>query len=214
MINRLKFGGVLAFFVCLTACTTGIKSGDNALNHNDTLNQLTDWMSGSFNSNKQSIADEEYFDINLEMHPIWQDRKDGVWLYVEQALSKSLDKPYRQRVYQVTQVTANDFESKVYSLKEPKKFIGGQDNKELFNSIGPDDLVEREGCSVFLKYDGNQFSGSTDRKSCKSNMRDASYATSIVTVTGDKIESWDQGFDANDKQVWGAVKGAYIFDRK
>lgn len=27
------------------------------------------------------------------------------------------------------------------------------------------------------------------------------------------IESWDQGFDAEGEQVWGAVKAGYQFDR-
>jgi len=29
-----------------------------------------------------------------------------------------------------------------------------------------------------------------------------------------ELISWDQGFDANDKQVWGATKGGYIFIKK
>ena len=39
----------------------------------------------------------------------------------------------------------------------------------------------------------------------------ASYATSIVETTDSMILSWDQGWDSNDQQVWGAVDGAYIF---
>ncbi|WP_188926788.1 CpcT/CpeT family chromophore lyase [Shewanella algicola] len=30
-------------------------------------------------------------------------------------------------------------------------------------------------------------------------------------MTKDKIVSWDRGFDSNDQQVWGAVKGGYEF---
>ncbi|MFM7544645.1 MAG: CpcT/CpeT family chromophore lyase [Ignavibacteria bacterium] len=28
------------------------------------------------------------------------------------------------------------------------------------------------------------------------------------------LESWDQGFDKNGVQVWGAIKGGYIFVRE
>ena len=34
-----------------------------------------------------------------------------------------------------------------------------------------------------------------------------------MTLTEDLLQSWDQGFNSNDYQVWGAVKGPYDFDR-
>ncbi len=199
---------VLLFIILLTACV-GLQTRQQA-----PLQELAQRMTGSFNSNQQSISDKNYYDINLEMRPIWQERTDGVWLYVEQAVSDSLDKPYRQRVYHLTQLAPNRFKSKVYALKDPKIFIGAQNNKTLFAALEPGDLIERKGCSVYLTYNSGIYSGSTDDKACESNLRGASYATSIVTVYPNRIESWDQGFDANDKQVWGAVKGAYIFNRK
>jgi hypothetical protein len=42
-------------------------------------------------------------------------------------------------------------------------------------------------------------------------LRGASFANSIVTVTQNEILSWDQGFDKEGKQVWGATKGGYRF---
>ena len=55
--------------------------------------------------------------------------------------------------------------------------------------------------------------GSTREDACKSTLRGSNYATSQVEITADSVSSWDQGFDANGEQVWGAVKGAYVFDR-
>lgn len=51
------------------------------------LVQLADWMSGSFSSAAQAAEDSAYYDIRLEMAPIWTDRDDAVWLYVEQAMA-------------------------------------------------------------------------------------------------------------------------------
>jgi hypothetical protein len=42
-------------------------------------------------------------------------------------------------------------------------------------------------------------------------LRGASYATSKVTIEEGLIISWDQGFNEEDEQVWGAVKGGYEF---
>ena len=72
----------------------------------------------------------------------------------------------------------------------------------------------RDGCSVFLeRVDEIRFAGETRGAGCKSTLRGASYATSQVVVTREGIESWDRGFDANGRQVWGAEKGAYVFKR-
>ncbi len=44
------------------------------------LNELADWMTGSFNNNAQSITNESYYDINIEMVQIWPTRDDAIWL--------------------------------------------------------------------------------------------------------------------------------------
>ena len=80
------------------------------------LLKLAAYMEGSFSSEKQSIKDTNYFDIRLQMKRIWKDRTDGIWLYVEQAVSTAQQKPYRQRVYHVTQIGKNKFESAVYTM--------------------------------------------------------------------------------------------------
>ena len=67
----------------------------------DELDTLVEWMTGSFSSQAQAQADERYYDIRLEMVPIWTDRDDGRWLYVEQAAASALERPYRQRIYRV-----------------------------------------------------------------------------------------------------------------
>jgi hypothetical protein len=32
-----------------------------------------------------------------------------------------------------------------------------------------------------------------------------------VTLDQGQLLSWDQGFDSENKQVWGATKGGYVF---
>jgi hypothetical protein len=76
------------------------------------------------------------------------------------------------------------------------------------------DLEERRGCAVVLKQLAeSQYAGSTRGRECESNLRGASYATSQVTVTAGRLTSWDQGFGASGKQVWGAEAGPYLFDK-
>lgn len=35
----------------------------------------------------------------------------------------------------------------------------------------------------------------------------------VVTIDHKMISSWEQGFDADDNQVWDATKGPYIFKK-
>lgn len=180
------------------------------------LKTLSHWMQGGFDSQKQSLEDEDFFNIHLYMKQIWADREDGVWLYVEQAAEGYLDKPYRQRVYHLTQLEDGRFSSEVFSFDNAKQFAGAWKKEQPLDALSPEQLKVRKGCAVFLEWDkkSGSYTGSTDAKKCGSKLRGATYATSKVTVFADRIESWDQGYDADDKQVWGAVKSGYVFDRQ
>lgn len=173
---------------------------------------LTRWMTGSFNSSAQAQADSSYFNISLEMHPIWADNEDGKWIYVEQAVVGSEDKPYRQRVYHLREVDGV-FISDIYKLPNAKLYINQFGNRAMFSLISPKDLNQKVGCEVILRKEGDQFMGSTGERSCPSTLRGATYATSEVTVTENQMISWDRGYSEDEEQVWGAEKGAYIFDR-
>jgi hypothetical protein len=176
---------------------------------------LLSWMSGSFSSRAQAEADADYRDIRLAMVPIWKDRADGPWLYVEQAAATSLEKPYRQRVYQLVRTGAETIESRVYTLPDPAlRFAGAADDPGKLAGLEPDALALRSGCAVVLKKSGPVWTGSTAGKECGSDLRGASYATSEVSLDLSTLESWDRGFDADGKQVWGAEKGPYIFIRE
>ena len=147
------------------------------------------------------------------MYPIWQNKSDQ-YLYVEQALATMQEKPYRQRIYKVTELPNGTFESIVYKIADEKSFIGKWNDTSFFDQFDESILELREGCAVYLKPVGKQvFEGSTKDQDCKSTLRGASYATSVVRVEKDKIVSWDQGFDADGKQVWGAETEGYVFDR-
>ena len=178
------------------------------------LNQLFEWMTGEFSSEEQAKEDSLFYHINLVMFPIWESDKTAKWLYVEQAVAAYIDKPYRQRVYRLSSSSDNGIESRVFELPGPSRFIHSWNNPALFNKITPDSLILRQGCAVYLKKNNNSYAGSTRDKECKSSLRGASYATSMVQIYKNQIISWDQGWNADDEQVWGAETEGYIFNRK
>jgi len=179
----------------------------------DDVSSLISYMTGSFRSTAQATADSSYFDISLHMTPIWKN-KEASYLYVEQAMSSAQDKPYRQRIYKVESDSRGGFMSHVFTLSDPESAIGQWRSPDYFDQFDTSILMQREGCTVYLiRHGDGSYSGSTRMDHCKSSLRGATYATSIVKIRENSILSWDQGFDAAGQQVWGATKGGYKFDR-
>jgi CpeT/CpcT family (DUF1001) len=207
LVLKLKNSALISIFI-LFACSPSHRPnfGDYKLTH-----QLESWMTGQFSSKAQAENDSAYYPIELRMFPIWKNRKDGPWLYIEQAVEGATNRPYRQRVYQLRLMDSKRFESKVYTISYPLRFAMASPEHPLFKQITPDSLQLRNGCSVFLEWTGKSFNGSTKGAYCASDLRGASYATSKVSIMADRMESWDQGFDNNGIQVWGAIKGPYVF---
>ena len=205
----------IGFWICVLmvfgACKLPLSLNENARGD---LALLADWMTGSFNSYEQSVQDTDFYNIHLEMVRIWPERKDGYWLYVEQAASWALEKPYRQRVYHLTGAGGDLLESSVFLIEKPLRFAGCWNTPVPLEPLTPDSLVRKEGCSIFLELDGPVFRGNTRERDCPSDLRGASYATSEVVIERDRLTSWDRGFDDAGVQVWGAVKGPYIFEKQ
>lgn len=178
--------------------------------------ELADLMTGSFSSEAQAKEfPDDYWDIRLEMVQIWQERKDGIWLYIEQASANNLVKPYRQRIYHLYDGPDQTFVSEVYTLPgNPLAFAGAYKDIARFKDLPADSLTIRDGCDIILKKKGpGQFEGSTEGNGCESKLGNAVYASSEVTITPEMLTSWDRGWDSDGNQAWGAEKGAYKFEK-
>lgn len=202
---------VFLFLVWMIAACSPAKK---AVKVDQELNQLVELLNGSFSSEAQSKADTAYFNISLVMVPIWTNRTDGQWMYVEQAMASKLDKPYRQRVYHLLHPGGNTFTSDIYTIKNALSYAGLQNDKTKLQKLSFDSLELKDGCTVTLIKNNDLYLGGTDGKSCPSDLRGAKYASTKITLKKGELVSWDQGFDASDKQVWGATKGGYIFIKK
>lgn len=207
-MENAKSVAVLAL-LCLSACAA-TKAERSARE----LEVLRDWLSGSFSSRAQAQADpKNYFHIQLHMAPIWRHRADGPWLYVEQATASKPTAPYRQRVYRLRALPDGGAACDVYLLPEdPLVWAGAWKAPERFAALTAEQLLPRERCSVLLQRGGDDvFRGATLGQGCASELAGAAYATSEVEVRADRLMSWDRGFDAQGKQVWGAELGPYLF---
>lgn len=171
-------------------------------------------MEGSYTSAEQAKSDTSYFNIELEMVRIWAKRKDGAWFYVEQAAAESKEKPYRQRVYRLTEMNDSTYTSEIFTIRNGEKLFGAYKDHLMLAALSPDSVELMEGCAITLHRKGGIYMGSTNGRDCISTRKGAAYVTSEVTLRSDRVVSWDRGFDANGKQVWGAEKGGYVFMKR
>jgi hypothetical protein len=193
-------------FIPLSCAITKRMPGDND------LKLLTQYMTGEFNSAAQASRDSaNFFNITLHMYPIWPNR-EGIWLYVEQSVTTNQANPYRQRIYKLEQ-SGQEYISKVYTITGEKEYVNAWKNPEKFEALSLNSLEVKAGCEVIMKKEGERFVGSTGIRTCPSELRGASYATSKVEVLKDRLLTWDQGFNDKGEQVWGATAGGYEFIR-
>jgi CpeT protein len=203
----------LIFFLLNSFAHNGYSQND-PLDETD-LNHLQHLMTGYFSTQRQAESDTIYFHINLCMKPIWTERNDGFWLYVEQAANATPDRPYRQRVYHLYLAgDKSNIVSKVYEIENPLQFTGGCNNHEILKTLTQELLIERPGCELYLrKISPGLFAGNTPEGKCLSTWRGAAYVTSDVTVDKKGLMTWDRGWDGDGNLVWGPEEGGYFFER-
>lgn len=199
------------FFILLVHMAAQVHAQDVRLRKDD-LKDLADRMTGIFSCFDQSARDSAYRGIILHIKPIWKTRADGYWFYAEEATVQHLQQPSRQMVYHVYQQDNYTLVSKVYELRNPEQFVTAWKDENKLYQLTEDALIEAQGCGVYLhKNKQGDFIGASNGKQCLSTFRGATYSTSEVTFYKDRLLSWERGWDASGKQIWGAEKTGNIF---
>ncbi len=153
--------------------------------------------------------------MQLHVTPIWTERGEGYrWYYLEQALASAPARPFRQRVYRMSDLADGTFLCVVYALPRPQRFAGEWRAELPLVRLSPDSLLEREGCElIFRRSADGSFAGATRERRCPSELRGAKWTTSEAVVTRERLLSLERGYDSTGVQVWGPTKGAYEFLR-
>ena len=198
----------LSLFAGLFLFTGRMLAEPSALDH------LTIFLTGAFSSTDQARGDQNFRDATLHIAPIWTDRTDGPWLYLEQALTDAPAHPYRQSIYQLVARPDGALEVRIFELPDPIAATGAWKDPTLLAPLTAGNLVSREGCTLILRLqpDGS-FKGGTEGKGCSNTVRGASYSTTETTVTFQQLITWERGYNAAGAQVWGSVHGGYVFKK-
>ncbi len=137
--------------------------------------------------------------------------RPSVFLYQEQALSRNLAKPYRQRFLRIAPSgDRQSVESRAFRPPTPETLIGLCDRPKIKRVISSSRLGDVT-CSVFLKPVGENYVGQTPREGCPTNYRGAVKITNTITLHQTGMDTEDRGFDEAGNLVWGAKEQSYQF---
>jgi CpeT/CpcT family (DUF1001) len=135
----------------------------------------------------------------------------SIYLYQEQAIADKLPQPYRQRILEIRpSATSQTIRSRSYKLADQAKWVNFCDRPS--RQIQPQDFPIVV-CSVFLKPTAEGFSGMTEATGCPANVRGAVTIRNRIRLHPHGMDTWDRGYDAQGKQVWGAGDAPYQFLR-
>ena len=185
----------------------------NSSAQSPSLEMLTSYMTGEFTSKAQAKEDTNFSDISLKVTRIWENKMEEVWLYMERANSNKLKQPYRQRIYQLVELSEGKYVSYVYDIPDKEKYIGANKKPTILEDLSSEDLLLLKDCGIGMHYAKGAFRGATAAR-CPNTWRGAALETNEVELYKDKLISWDRGWTEDGHQVWGSTIGAHIFIKK
>lgn len=134
-----------------------------------------------------------------------------VFLYQEQALSRKLNQPYRQRFLRIApSVDGRSVESAAFKPPTGAAWIGLCGKPEAERVVKISD-IGKSTCSVFLQRQGDKYVGETKAGGCPSGFKGATRITNHIVLHQAGMDTQDRGFDAAGKQIWGATDEPYQF---
>ncbi|VXD12542.1 chromophore lyase CpcT/CpeT [Planktothrix paucivesiculata] len=211
---KLSSVSILGLIFILSGCRT---QTDPMQGH---IQQVTSYLTGIMETSAQAKAIPDAPSVRMTTCEVKLKNTDssvqhskGVFLYQEQALTRNLSKPYRQRVLNILpSIDKNSIESVSFKPINSTNWIG-LCQKPLSERLISVQEIENVNCSVFLKPVGTQYIGETQPEGCVTNLKGAVKVTNRIKLDEKGMETQDRGFDAQGKQVWGAKNRPYQYQK-
>lgn len=172
---------------------------------------LSSWLPGIYESTNVKFQDE---DLNVTLHilPIWQDRSDGKWFYIESNIINKMTKPFRQRILQFVATPNDHIRMYTYRIPRASDFAGAYFSPELLASLTPSQISIRNGCELDIKHKMTDiFVGVSDHLTCISKARNDQLMTTFLSLSEFSLSYWNRGVNENGKVVLGAEQAPMSF---
>lgn len=203
----MKHYSTLLIFLTAILISISIRAQDTSPD----FDQMIEWITGEFSSAELAAKDKAFKSSTLNNAQIWPNAANGAWIYSEESLTSAPENPIQQRVFFISEINDSEFSIDEYALPNKGEYIGAWANPEVFSNISVFDLKFKDGCTLFLYYDGFQYSGETNKGTCPNDTEGATYSTSSLILIPGEIHFWNRGYTEDGKLVWGSSKGPLIF---
>jgi CpeT protein len=181
------------------------------------LKTLCQWMAGDFSNRKQSDdRPTDFAHIHIFFKPLPFEFFNTIGFYSEQVYDYDLWSPYRQGIHRVVD-KGDHILIENFGMNDPMLYAGAARDNNILNSIKPDVIKSRQGCSmVFRRGNGDSFIGGVEPGNACIIPRDGvmTYLVSDVEVTESTWLSLDRGFHPESHEhLWGSKLGPLRFEK-
>ena len=181
------------------------------------LKTLCQWMAGDFSNRKQSDdRPTDFAHIHIFFRPLPFEFFNTIGFYSEQVYDYDLWSPYRQGIHRVVD-QGDHILIENFGMNDPVLYAGAARDSNILNSIKPDIIKSRQGCSmIFRRGDGDSFIGGVEPGNACIIPRDGvmTYLVSDVEVTESTWLSLDRGFHPESHEhLWGSKLGPLKFEK-
>lgn len=184
------------------------------------LMTLARYLAGEFQNQEQALAEPAWY-VNLRLWkrplPMKLFSQDSIFLFAEQANSLSLDRPYRQRLLELTG-SGNNLQVQYYAFKDPGAVRGAGCKPELLGALTPAQVEFLPGCTLTVQQEqtaeGFCFRATlpAEARCCFSYQGENRQVSLGFEVTPAQLLIYDKGIDPNSgKALWGAILGPFRF---
>ena len=180
------------------------------------LIKLARWMAGDFSNQQQAFKEPTlYAHIRIFFRPLPFEFFAGIGFYSEQTYDYDLWRPYRQGIHRLIE-QGDSIYIENYALKNPLLYAGAGHNPNILQTIPPDCIERRYGCSMVFSWDGEMFRGKVEGSECLIERQGhQTYLVSEVELTEQHWVSLDRGMDVNTHEhIWGSAAGPLRFEKK
>jgi CpeT protein len=174
-------------------------------------------MAGDFSNRKQSDdRPTDFAHIHIFFRPLPFEFFNTIGFYSEQVYDYDLWSPYRQGIHRVVD-KGDHILIENFGMNDPMLYAGAARDNNILNSIKPDVITSRQGCSmVFRRGNGDSFIGGVEPGNACIIPRDGvmTYLVSDVEVTESTWLSLDRGFHPESHEhLWGSKLGPLRFEK-
>ncbi|AGY56502.1 chromophore lyase CpcT/CpeT [Gloeobacter kilaueensis] len=180
------------------------------------VKEVAERLTGIMATTQQSLADPKRPDVRMTTCGVSLSgaAPSAIYLYQEQAMSKELGDPYRQRLLRIApSPDGQAVESAGFKLVDQKAFSGFCNKPPAERLVPQAALDTAPTCVVLIQPEGENYRGKTPGDGCPTRVRGAERITNEIVLYKDGMDTQDRGFDAQGHQVWGAKEQPYQFRR-